>query len=102
MTSASPAILVVDDDVDTCSNLADILTDLGYHVDTANDGPTALTLASTRSPDRSRRFISSNWRRPWLFDSRESGRQELGGGPSSCPSLRSSESRLRSSRPGNG
>lgn len=28
-------ILVVDDDVDTCRNLSDILTDLGYRVDTA-------------------------------------------------------------------
>jgi CheY-like chemotaxis protein len=36
------SILVVDDEVDTCSNLSDILTDLGYHVDTAHDGPTAL------------------------------------------------------------
>jgi hypothetical protein len=27
--SAGPAILVVDDDVDTCRNLSDILTDLG-------------------------------------------------------------------------
>src|SRR5438094_7158711 len=37
-------ILVVDDDVDTCRNLSDILTDLGYRVDTAPDGPTALEL----------------------------------------------------------
>jgi CheY-like chemotaxis protein len=36
------SILVVDDEADTCSNLSDILTDLGYHVDTAYDGPTAL------------------------------------------------------------
>jgi CheY-like chemotaxis protein len=39
-----PRILVVDDEVDTCRNLSDILTDLGYHVDTAHDGPTALDL----------------------------------------------------------
>jgi CheY-like chemotaxis protein len=39
----SPAsVLVVDDEVDTCRNLSDILTDLGYHVDTAYDGPSAL------------------------------------------------------------
>ena len=38
----SPAILVVDDDVDTCRNLSDILTDLGYRVDTAHEGPSAL------------------------------------------------------------
>ena len=28
----------MDDDVDTCRNLSDILTDLGYRVDTAHDG----------------------------------------------------------------
>jgi CheY-like chemotaxis protein len=44
--NARPAtILVVDDDVDTCRNLSDILTDMGYHVDTAHDGPAALELA---------------------------------------------------------
>ncbi len=42
----SPAtILVVDDDVDTCKNLSDILNDMGYHVDTAHDGFAALELA---------------------------------------------------------
>jgi CheY-like chemotaxis protein len=41
-------ILVVDDDVDTCRNLADILTDMGHHVDTAHDGPSALELARRR------------------------------------------------------
>jgi len=44
MKPTHPSILVVDDDVDTCRNLSDILTDLGYHVDTANDGPAALEL----------------------------------------------------------
>lgn len=39
-----PSILVVDDDPDTCRNLADILGDLGYRVDTAPDGPAALEL----------------------------------------------------------
>jgi two-component system response regulator HydG len=39
-----PSILVVDDDQDTCRNLADILADLGYRVDTAHDGPSALEL----------------------------------------------------------
>ncbi len=39
-----PSILVVDDEVDTCHNLADILTDLGYRVDMAHDGPSALDL----------------------------------------------------------
>jgi CheY-like chemotaxis protein len=41
---SNPSILVVDDDVDTCRNLSDILTDLGYHVDVAHDGPSALDL----------------------------------------------------------
>jgi CheY-like chemotaxis protein len=37
-------ILLVDDDVDICHNLSDILTDLGYTVDSAHDGPAALEL----------------------------------------------------------
>ena len=37
-------VLVVDDEPDTCSNLSDILTDLGYRVDCAYDGPAALDL----------------------------------------------------------
>lgn len=45
----SPAILVVDDDLDACQNLSDILTDLGYHVDTASSGPAALELIN-RNP----------------------------------------------------
>jgi two-component system response regulator HydG len=44
MTATVPWILVVDDDADTCRNLADILADLGYRVDTAHDGPAALEL----------------------------------------------------------
>src|SRR5947209_5991575 len=39
-----PRVLVVDDEQDTCSNLSDILTDLGYRVDCAYDGRTALEL----------------------------------------------------------
>jgi DNA-binding response OmpR family regulator len=45
------SILVVDDEVDTCRNLSDILSDLGYHVDTAPDGPTALELVRKRAYD---------------------------------------------------
>ncbi len=45
MNQTPSSILVVDDDVDTCQNLSDILTDMGYHVDTAHDGPAALELA---------------------------------------------------------
>jgi DNA-binding NtrC family response regulator len=50
MTETETSILVVDDDVDICRNLADILSDLGHHVETAHDGPSALELV------RSRRF----------------------------------------------
>jgi CheY-like chemotaxis protein len=46
-----PSILVVDDDVDTCHNLADILTDLGHHVEVAHDGPSALELVRRRHFD---------------------------------------------------
>jgi CheY-like chemotaxis protein len=42
MNSPHVSILVVDDDVDTCRNLSDILTDLGYHVEVAHDGLMAL------------------------------------------------------------
>lgn len=37
-------ILVVDDEEDICANLKDILTDLGYQVDTATSGSAALEL----------------------------------------------------------
>ena len=50
--SANPSrILIVDDEQDTCANLSDILTDLGYQVDTANDGFTALELVKKRPYD---------------------------------------------------
>lgn len=42
MQGKTPAILVVDDEVDTCRNLSDILTDLGYRVDVAYEGQSAL------------------------------------------------------------
>jgi two-component system, NtrC family, response regulator HydG len=51
MTANGPSILVVDDDVDTCRNLSDILTDLGYRVDTAHDGPSALALVRQHAYD---------------------------------------------------
>jgi DNA-binding response OmpR family regulator len=38
------SVLVVDDEPDLCVNMADILGDLGYRVDTAHDGPSALEL----------------------------------------------------------
>lgn len=50
-TAAKPFLLVVDDDVDTCRNLSDILTDLGYRVDTAHNGPSALELVRRNAYD---------------------------------------------------
>jgi len=51
MTSDSHSILVVDDDHDACRNLSDILTDLGYAVETAYDGPSALRLVQQKAFD---------------------------------------------------
>ena len=45
------SILVVDDEVDICRNLSDILTDLGYQVEFAHDGPSALELVRQRPYD---------------------------------------------------
>lgn len=47
----SRRVLVVDDDVDTCQNLSDILTDFGYEVMTANNGPDALDLVRKNAFD---------------------------------------------------
>lgn len=49
--SASPAILMVDDDPDVCRNMADILRDLGYRVDTAHEGHAALQLVERQAYD---------------------------------------------------
>jgi DNA-binding response OmpR family regulator len=49
--SRLPRILVVDDEQDTCANLQDILTDLGYQVDTATDGASALELVARQPYD---------------------------------------------------
>jgi DNA-binding response OmpR family regulator len=51
MQPRPPSILVVDDEVDTCRNLSDILTDLGYHVDVAHDGLSALDLVRRNNYD---------------------------------------------------
>jgi CheY-like chemotaxis protein len=51
MPGRSPSILVVDDDVDTCQNLHDILQDLGYRVEVAHDGFAALDLVRRRPFD---------------------------------------------------
>jgi DNA-binding NtrC family response regulator len=42
---------VVDDDLDTCANLADILCDIGYEVRTAADATTALRLLDEHAFD---------------------------------------------------
>lgn len=44
-------ILVVDDDADTCRNMADLFGDLGYAVDAADGGDLALEKAGQRSFD---------------------------------------------------
>jgi CheY-like chemotaxis protein len=42
---SATSILLVDDDTDTCASLSDILFDLGFGVDTAYDGASALELS---------------------------------------------------------
>jgi two-component system, NtrC family, response regulator HydG len=51
MPSIPARILIVDDEPDTCANLCDILTDLGYQVDTAYDGFAALELVKKNPYD---------------------------------------------------
>src|SRR5262249_2136754 len=51
MLAENASILVVDDEVDTCRNMSDILTDLGYQVDMAHDGPSALEKAPQKRYD---------------------------------------------------
>src|SRR5262249_51174296 len=51
MNTTNPSVLVVDDEVDTCRNLSDILTDMGYHVDTAHNGLAALELVKRNAYD---------------------------------------------------
>jgi CheY-like chemotaxis protein len=45
---AAAPILLVDDDRDTCASMADIIGDLGYQVEMAYDGPSALELAGRK------------------------------------------------------
>lgn len=51
MTDKPLSILMVDDDIDICTNMVDILADLGYSVDVAHDGSEALKLARRRPYD---------------------------------------------------
>jgi CheY-like chemotaxis protein len=44
-------VLVVDDEEDACSTLADIFGEVGYRVDTAHDGPAAMELLRRRRYD---------------------------------------------------
>jgi DNA-binding NtrC family response regulator len=50
-TERQHRILVVDDDVDTCLNLSDILCDFGYEVMTAHSGADALSLVRAHAFD---------------------------------------------------
>ena len=51
MSQKTRSILVVDDEVDTCANLSDIFCDLGFEVDIAHDGSSALELVRRRHYD---------------------------------------------------
>ncbi|QDU26211.1 Response regulator receiver protein [Anatilimnocola aggregata] len=50
MNTKNSRLLIVDDEADTCANLADIFGELGFHVDTANHGVAALELVTTQPP----------------------------------------------------
>jgi len=47
----TPSLLIVDDEADACRNLSDVFADLGYQVDTANDGFEALDRMRTAHHD---------------------------------------------------
>ncbi|APW60502.1 response regulator [Paludisphaera borealis] len=51
MIDHPPSILIVDDDEDICENMADIFTDLGFDIDVAHEGRTALELVRGRPYD---------------------------------------------------
>lgn len=51
MKTWTASILVVDDEVDTCRNLADIFEDLDFQVDVAHDGESALELVRKQHYD---------------------------------------------------
>lgn len=46
-----PTILVVDDDADTCRNMADLFGDRGYSIETAEGGDAALEKARQQQYD---------------------------------------------------
>jgi two-component system NtrC family response regulator/two-component system response regulator AtoC len=47
----TPVLVVVDDDADTCRNMADLFGELGYGVDAAGGGEAALEKARRRPYD---------------------------------------------------
>lgn len=51
MAEKQKSVLIVDDDSDIRANICDILTDLGYRIDTAHDGPAALELVQKKQYD---------------------------------------------------
>ena len=51
VASGAAKLLVVDDEVDTCDNLRDILNDVGFDVDVAHSGEEALALFAERHYD---------------------------------------------------
>lgn len=51
MSERTARLLIVDDEQDTCANLSDIFSDLGFQVDVAYDGPSALELVQRNSYD---------------------------------------------------
>lgn len=51
MNQQTPSLLIVDDEVDVCLNYADIFTDLGYAVDIAHAGGSALQKVRERTYD---------------------------------------------------
>lgn len=51
MKHTTASVLVVDDDIDTCHNLRDILGDMGFEVDIAHDGQQALELVRRKRYD---------------------------------------------------
>ena len=51
MAPETVRLLIVDDEPDTCSNLSDIFTDLGYRIDVAYDGESALELVKKNRYD---------------------------------------------------
>lgn len=56
MTPNLCRILIVDDDTDTLANLSDILSDVGYKIDTAASGELALQKAKSKCPDDDCRY----------------------------------------------